>query len=172
MEYLTFILMIFIGSAASAQKIMAPRHLLIEKDSTFLLVDDTPGCWYTLELKADKMGLIDENLYYFDHKTIQFGGYMFDTGRPAGVMESRGAEVNALNAHMKFELKQYLNSEQSKLYYNKKLYLNNSGKPFLIWWFKVPEIKTTGHRKKADETNDTGKKAIFQLYLDCITQAN
>jgi hypothetical protein len=156
----------------NAQENLPPMQLLIKTDSSFLIVDDTPGCWYTFELKADTMGLIDDNVYYFDHKIIQIGAMRFDNGRILGTMESRPAEVRALSAHQEWELKHQVSSFQSKLQYNQKFYVNKKGKPFLIWWYKIPESKTPFREIKSKTQSTPELKATYQLYLDCITQSN
>ncbi len=173
---LVFLILLYIFEWCSltinAQENLPPMQLLIKTDSSYLIVDDTPGCWYTFELKADTMSLIDDNVYNFDHKVIQIGAIWFDNGRTLGAMESRPIEVRSLQAHRDRELKSLVSSFQSKLQYNEKFYVNKEGKPFLIWWYKIPESKTPVREKKSKTKSAPELKATFQLYLDCITQGN
>lgn len=153
----------------------------IKLDSTYLIIDNSPRCWNTFELKTDTIFQIENNLYFFNNKTIQFRGVTFDNGKPEGVTDSFKAEEYALQAHKKWELDFQKKALKSRLKDGEQLFLNIKGKPFLIWWYESPlksknttrsiEIKISSNVNTID-TAGIDLNVTHQLYLDCITNGN
>ncbi len=173
----TFLLLLIITNlkAQSENQIIQFTYNL---DTSVVFIDNSPRNWYTIELKTDTLIQVENNIYFFNGKTIQIGSVQFDNGKPSGVKGSKVAEEFALESHKKWELDYQKKVLRKRLKNDKLLYHNSNGKPFLIWWFETPKSKKIPEREIEVEYESAGTEitdttaiefdVTHQLFLDFV----
>ena len=147
-------------------------------DTSVVFIDNSLRNWYTLNIDTDTLIQVENNIYFFNGKTIQIGSVQFDNGKTGGVKGSKVAEEFALESHKKWELDYQKKVLRKRLKNDELLYHNTNGKPFLIWWFETPKSKKIPEREivveyETDNFNITDTTAIefdvtHQLFLDFV----
>lgn len=177
----TFLLLLIITNlkAQSDDQIM---QLTYNLDTSVVFIDNSPYNWYTIEIKTDTLIQLENNIYFFNGKTMQINSVQFDNGKLGGVKGSKVAEEFALESHKKWELNYQKKTLRKRLKNDKLLYYNSNGKPFLIWWFKTPKSKKIPEREiefeyKSGESEITDSTTIefdvkYQLFLDFVIHGN
>jgi len=180
-KYLT-ILILWLISLDSLAQIEDNNQHLIKKDSSYLFIDNTENCWYSVEIPTDTMFLIKGNIYFCNGKTLQANALQFDNGHSEGVRGSLKAEQSALTSHKKWELDYQKTVLRKRLRTGEELLYNENGKPFLIWWIKVPkktiapekelELQTVGTQDRFSDSAAIELNVTYQLFLDFVVHGN
>jgi hypothetical protein len=173
-----FLLFLLVVTNLKAQNNNQIIQFTYNLDSSVVFIDNSPRNWYTLNITTDTLIQVENNIYFFNGKTIQIGSIQFDNGRPNGVKGSKVAEEFALESHKKWELDYQKKTLKKRLKNDELLYHNKNGKPFLIWWFETPKSKKIPEREieidyynESAITTDTSAvetEVTHQLFLDFV----
>lgn len=168
----------FLISNLSAQNNSEIYQFTLDLDSSYLFIDNSPHCWYTIELQTDTIIAVEETIYFINGKTFQIISVPFDNGKPNGVKGSIKEEEYALLGHKKWELDYQKKALRKRLKNDDEKYYNKNGKPFLIWWYKTPqkskvpireiEVQTERSIVESFDTSVVELDVTHQLYLDFI----
>jgi len=114
---------------------MTYRHFF-KIDSTYVMVGNGKGHWFTLEFKADTVFQIEDNQIIYDNrKLLQINVNSFSDILPN---QKKSLTIpKALQAYKKWELDYQKKMLKTKLKNGEEFYYRDK-KPFLIWWYKNP----------------------------------
>lgn len=180
-QYLKFAFLLLISLNLNAQPIES-KYYTLKHDSLFLFIDNAKECWYTIELQTDTLFQVEGNIFYCDGKVIQVNSVLFGNGQKNGVMGSITAAKHALYGHKKWELDYQQENLGKRLKDGDELFFDNNGKPFLIWWYKIPknlkvpvreiEFEAAGITNMISNTSAVELQVTHQLFLDFVVQSN
>jgi|GEM_PF-2031201 len=137
----TIVLLLFtiLFTSLNAQD-YAPTIYTLKLDNSYLYIDNSEYRWYTLEINADTLFSIQDNMFYVDGRPMQIINTTFNNGQDKGAMGSIKAEKNVLSWHKRWELDFQEENLGIKLKNKEKFYKTDAGKPYLIWWFETPDM--------------------------------
>jgi len=141
-------------------------------DSIYIVVDDSKGNWFTLELKADTLFQNEDNRIIYDKKKLlQINVIPFSEILPN---QNKSITIpKALQAYKKWELDYQQKEFKTKLKSGEEFYYRGY-KPFLIWWYKNPPVSendtATDNEKEYDNKTGTfvNSKTIIVTHMLCL----
>ena len=122
-----------------AQSNNMTNRFFFKVDSTYVMMDNTKGHWFSLEFKADTLFQNEDNMIIYDNKKLlQISVIPFSEIIPN---PKKGITIpKALQAYKKWELDYQRKVLKTKLKSGQEFYYKEK-KPFLIWWYKNPSDK-------------------------------
>ena len=169
---------------AQDNKIM--RYYSRLDSATFLFIDNTTNCWFTIEINTDTLVQIQNDIFYADNKIIQIISSQFGiqllNGQFVNIIGNQNAEKRILRAHKKWEL-DYQQKAFGGLKNKGEIFYGKENKPFSIWWIENPKnwrgekigFKTKIQYEDFDSNNEDPsefiitqekRKSTHQVWLD------
>jgi len=151
-------------------------------DNTYLFIDNSSRIWYTIEIKTDTLFSIGKNVFFADNKTMQIISLGFDNQNQRGTMGSEKSEKYALQGHKKWELDYQRKTIGKRLKNKEEFFYNETGKPFLVWWYENPkkwkgkerviEINLTNDSIDFENEDAIELNCTHQLYMNFVIHGN
>lgn len=169
---LTIALSSLITVSSLAQSENINLLIFLQGDSSYTLVDNNKGNWYTLNFKADTLTKdINDNIIYNNRKVLQINVIPF-----AEILTKQKKSIpltKALKAYKKWELNYQKEVIGTKLKSGEEIYYRDH-KPFLIWWHKNPPPDDEDDEGVIEEiyNSETGTfekpKTLYVTHMLCL----
>lgn len=136
--FFTLIFSSLFGVNIKAQSNDEIFRFYLKLDDKYLIVDNSKDNWFTLELKADTIVKANyDQIIYNNKKLLQISVLPYTEFWPKDKKIFSIPKV--LNAYKKWELNFQQQVTKSKLKNGQDFFIRKDDKPFLIWWYKVPQ---------------------------------
>ena len=108
-------------------------------DSIYTIIDNNDGNWFSFDIKTNSLFISENNMITYDsYKQMQIKVNPYSTISPD--QKKPLSTKKTLQAYKKWELDYQQESETTKLKSGEEFYYRDE-KPFLIWWFEIPDDK-------------------------------
>ena len=150
------------------------KYIMWLDSDKYMFIDNSYGSWHTLEIKADTLYRVQDNIYVMGIEPVQIGTIKIQDIYKNNIIGSPKEEKAALLAYKKWEFNYQKETIGKNLKSGEEFFTNKNGKQFLIWWLEVPKTME-GNRTVEIEPIDKSKnnsnltRATHQLFLNFTT---